>query len=166
MAIWQFSLYLIPNESIKRMFKDTPSKLSLDVAEDTSWWSGYQPHRGFENTIHTILPEMHSWSESLRIWGDESANAILVGYLTGEKREVEEIEIRIDVSNLSNEFVLRACRWAADLDCLGRTKAHEVVRPEYFEVHETIMRSRAMRFVQDPVKTLQSLRKDEFDRKG
>jgi len=166
MAIWQFSLYLIPKESMRRMFKDAPSKLSRDVAEDTPWWAGYQPKKGFEDAISQILPESPSWSKSMRIWGVERGNSIMVLYLTEEKNEVEEIEIRIDASNLLTDFVAGICRWATGLDCIARTKTYEVVRPVYFAVQEAIVNSRAMRFIEDPEGVLQSLKDDEFEPNG
>lgn len=163
MSIWQFSLFLIPKESIKKRFRETPSKLTMDVAEDTPWWSGHQPSTGFEEAISQILPAAPSWSESIRIWGIERSNSILVVYLTEEKREVEEVEIRIDVSTLSTNFVARVCKWATNLDCVARTKTYEIVRPEYFAVEQAIASSRASRFIEDPEGTLQSLKNEEFE---
>jgi len=163
MAIWQFSLYLIPLESVNQMFSEAPSELSMDIAEGTPWWAGHQPKSGFEDAISQILPESPSWSKSLRIWGVERSNAVLVGYLTEARQQVEEIEIRIDTSNLSNEFVLRICNWATDMGCVVRTKTYNLLRPEFFEVHEALVNSCAMRFTQDPVETLKSLKSNEFE---
>ena len=166
MAIWQFSLFLVPTDSIKERLGETPSKLSMDVAEDTPWWSGHQPKNGFEDAISEIFPESPSWSESLRIWGAERSNSILVGYRTDERTEVEQIEIRIDLSNFPKEFVRHACVWATELDCLAWTKAYDVVRPDYEEVIEAIKKSRAMKFMLDPAKTLQSLKSEEFEQRS
>jgi len=163
MAIWQFSMYLIPVASIKEKFHETPLKLSMDDAEDTPWWSGHQPKNGFEDAIAEILPESPSWSRSLRIWGAERSNSILVGYHSDERTEVEQIEIRIDLSNFSKEFVRHACAWATKLECLAWTKAYELVRPDYEETLEVIKKSRAMKFMLDPAKTLQSLKSEEFE---
>ncbi len=162
MAIWQFSLYLVPNGSIKERFEQPPSMLSMEVAEDTPWWSGHQPQRGFEDSIAVILPEVHSWSKSMRIWGVERSNSILIGYLTEERLEVEWVEVRIDLSNFSKEFVREVCEWATELGCLAWTKSHEVVRLDYEEVLETIKKSRAMKFMLDPEGTLKSLKSDEI----
>jgi hypothetical protein len=163
MAIWQFSLYLIPNGSIKERFEQPPSKLSMEVAEDTPWWSGHQPQRDFEDAISAILPEAHSWSKSMRIWGVERSDSILVSYRTEERIEVEEIEVRIDASNLSGEFVLHVCKWIEMLDCLCRTKAYDVVLPDVAGVQAAIANSRAMKFIENPVKTLQGLKNEEFE---
>jgi hypothetical protein len=162
MAISQFSLFLIPKKSIQEMFPKTPLTLPMDVAEDSQWWSGQQPPKGFEEAIGQILPESPSWSESMRIWGTETGNSILVLYVTDEKREVEEIEIRIDAALFSAEFVSKACKWATDFDCIARTKMYEVITPSFAVVTEAIMSSRAMKFLNDPVKVLQSLKKEEF----
>ncbi|MFC5865274.1 hypothetical protein ACFPT7_23415 [Acidicapsa dinghuensis] len=134
----------------------------MDVAEDSPWWSCHQPAKGFEEEIDTILPEVSSWSKEMRIWGDERGHAILVVYRSEEKREVEQIEIRIDLSKYSKEFVFRACRWATSLDCLAWTKAYEVIIPEYNEVETAIRKSRAMKFMLNPSETLQSLEAEEF----
>ena len=161
MAIWQFSLFPIPIESMKTRFEIVPAKLSIDDAEDTPWWLGHQPAKGFEDGIVRMLGESPSWSKSMRIWGEERSNSILIGYLTEERLEVEWVEVRIDLSNFSKEFVREVCEWATELGCLAWTKSHEVVRLDYEEVLETIKKSRAMKFMLDPEVTLKSLKSDE-----
>lgn len=164
MAIWQFTLYLIPKASVEQRLKEIPSRMSLDLAEDTAWWSGHQPPKGFEDAICKILPEASSWSKQMRIWGNEDTDAIWVGYRTDEKLEVEDIRIRIDVSRLSWELVLRVCQWATSLDCLAYTQTHEVISLDFFAIEEAIKNSRAMKFLSDPAKTLQSLDQKEFEK--
>ncbi len=164
MAIWQFTLYLIPKASTEQRLKEIPSKMTLDLAEDTPWWSGHQPPKGFEDAICKILPEVSSWSKQMRIWGDEDTDAVWVGYSTDEKLEIEDIRIRMDVSRLSWELVLHLCRWATSLDCLALTSSHEVLAPDFFAVEESIKNSRAMKFLRNPAKTLQSLDQKEFER--
>ena len=68
MAIWQFSLFPIPIESMKTRFEIVPAKLSIDDAEDTPWWLGHQPAKGFEDGIVRMLGESPSWSKSMRNW--------------------------------------------------------------------------------------------------
>jgi len=138
----------------------------MEVAEHTPWWSGHQPEERFEDRISQIFPESPSWSKSLRIWGVEESNSIFVGYQTDERFEVEQIEIRIDLSNFSKEFVSKACAWAKELDCIAWTKSGQIVRLDYDEVIEAIKKSRAMKFMLDPEGTLKSLKPEEFERNG
>jgi hypothetical protein len=164
------SMQLIPRESIAERLSVVPASLSADTVEDTPWWTGHQPSEDFECNISKILPDAPSWSKELRIWGMKGGNTISVFYRDETVSEVEEIGIRIDASKLSNDFVLRVCRWAAGLQCVFVERVfmaneYPLIEPDYFAVHEAIMKSRAMQFAKDPNAVLKDLKINEFEQR-
>jgi hypothetical protein len=69
MAIWQYRLALIPEGALLSKYDVLPLKISMELAEEFGWWSDNQPQSGFEQQIDLILPQMDSWSTSMRMWG-------------------------------------------------------------------------------------------------
>ena len=77
MALWQFAFNPIPatQTSIGRI---NVIYLSRNVVNnvDLGLAPGEQP--AFFSALAALLPEKESWSDSLRIWGDEKADDIQV----------------------------------------------------------------------------------------
>jgi hypothetical protein len=166
MAIWQFRLILIPEEVLSRKFGGVlPSALSMQVAEDFSWWSEIQPDPAFERLIDSLLPPTESWSTSMRIWGHEDSDDAYVCYADERKNKVEEVAFRVDARKISQEFVRRICMIAGDLGCVLLTADYEILLPEEAMVLEAIGQSTAKKFVDDPASTLRELDQSRIQRR-
>src|SRR5712691_6484977 len=101
MAMWKLRIALVPEKEIRSRYNALPGTMSDNMAEDFPWWSDAQPPEGFETWIDAILPQVSSWSESMRIWGDERSDTACVCYVDENKDKVELIEFRVDVQKLS-----------------------------------------------------------------
>jgi len=163
MAIWQFRLDFAPEKEIRSRYGGLPTTMTENMAEDFPWWSNVQPPVGFEEWIDDILPQMSSWSESLRVWGTKDSDTAYVWYVDEKKGRVELIEFRIDVRKLSRAFVADTCKLAKRLDCVLVTSEHRVLVPAESAVLGAINNSTAKKFVEDPVSTLQNLDQSRFE---
>jgi len=164
MAIWQFRLDLIPTSALHAKFDNIPTSIPQEMAEDFQWWSDVQPQAGLEARVDVILPKADSWSEDLLIWGDERGDKASVCY--DKNRKVEWIGFRVDVRKLSLSFISDICRLSNELGCVLLTGTYNLIVPEEQTVLAAISRSTAQRYLEDPVKTLRSLKpsKDEITR--
>ncbi len=154
MAIWQFKVFVIPECALIKKFGNIPIGVTRDLTEEYGWWSDYPG--GFEATLEAMVPETKSWSRTMRIWGEERSNAVLVCY--DNENRIEEITMRIDVSELSPPFVRDVCAFPKQLGCVLVTYDYHVLAPEETFVLEAINNSRARKYLEDPVSTLRALK--------
>lgn len=160
MAIWQFKVDLIPKGALSVGKSALPVTLTKELAEDSSWWSDIQPPVGFEEYINIALHPVPSWSDSMRIWGDEQGNAAVVCYNNDSKVQVESIEFHIDVRKVSFDYIRSICTIARDCECLIMTGNHEVILPEESMVLVLIESSTAKSYLMDPAATLRKIKQN------
>jgi len=154
MAMWQFRLDFLPEREIRRKFGNLPRTLSKDVVEDYPWWSHVQPRAGFETQIDEMIPQKSSWSESMRIWGNEDGDSVYVIYIDERKDKIECIWCRIDVRSISHSFVRGICTLAQQLECILVTAKHIVLKADEASMLAAINDSTAKKYLEDPVATL------------
>ena len=157
MAIWQYRLILIPEGVLLSKYDVLPLTIPMELAEECGWWSDNQPPSGFEQRIDLILPQMDSWSTSMRMWGHKHSDDAYVLYTDENKSKVEQISFRVDSRTISPELVRRICLLAKDLGCTLLTSEYEILAPDESMVLANLNHSTAKQFVEDPVSTLQGL---------
>jgi hypothetical protein len=156
MAIWQFRLTFVPEKVLLSKYDVLPLSLPIELAEDFAWWSDVQPPEGFERQIDLILPQMDSWSTSMRMWGQKDGDDAYVCYVDESKRAVQEIAFRIDAGAISPELVRRICVLAKQLGCVLMTASYEILAPDESMVLAAINQSTAKKYIDDPFSTLRS----------
>ena len=164
MAIWQYRLILIPEEVLLRKYDALPLAIPMELAEDFGWWSDSQPSAGFEQQIDLILPQMDSWSTSMRMWGQKHGDDAHVVYADESKIRVEEIGFRVDANTISPELIRWICILARQLRCVLMTAEYEILAPDESTVLTAINRSTAKKFVDDPDSTLPKYGQDQTER--
>jgi hypothetical protein len=157
MAIWQYRLILIPGAVLLTKYEVLPPAIPMELAEDFAWWSDVQPPTGFERQVDLILPQMDSWSSSMRMWGHKHGDDAYVCYVDENKNRIEEISFRIDARTISAEYVRRICALAARLGCVLMNSEYEIFAPNESIVLTAIAHSTAKKFVDDPVSALRGL---------
>lgn len=108
-----------------------------------------------------LLLEKKSWSNGLRIWGDEQTDDIQVGF---DGQQIEDIRFRLNVADLSLPLIGGICDLARQFDCLLATPDGAIIQPSREAVARVIMQSRAMQYVRDPKRFLEEAIR--LDREG
>jgi hypothetical protein len=157
MAIWQHRLILIPEAVLLNKYDVLPLTIPMELAEDFRWWSEVQPPAGFERQIDLILPQMDSWSTSMRMWGRKHGDDAYICYVDESKMTVNEISFRIDTRVISRDLVRQICTLARELRCVLMTSEYGILAPDEAMVLMNINHSTAKKFVEDPISTLQGL---------
>jgi hypothetical protein len=165
MAVWQFRVIFLPESVLLSRYDVLPLAIPQELAEDFSWWADVQPPAGFERQIDLILPQMDSWSTSLRMWGRKHRDDAHVYYVDESKSQVKEIGFRIDANAISLELLRRICILARNLGCVLMTADCEILAPDESMVLATIQHSTAKNFVDDPVATLRKLGQPEMQKR-
>ena len=138
----------------------------MELSEEFCWWSDNQPATGFEQQISLILPEAKSWSESVRIWGQEESDDAHVIYSDESKSTVQEIGFRLDANKISPELIRQICVLARQVGCVLMTAEYEILAADETMVLAAVNRSTAKRFVENPASTLLGLDRNKVQERA
>lgn len=155
MAIWQFSIVLVPREWAVITKYDSSCLYASDGYDTAITWKNRQPNPNFKEQFSKILPRAESWSDEILCWGDEKTNDIQVGL---ENSEVTDIQIRLALHTDFGPLITPLIEAAVELNCVPFfPELHLISNATEVELVEALQRSRAARFVKDPVEFLDGL---------
>lgn len=93
MAIWQFTIGLVPRSWAEDEGSLPAMPYNADGYTDMSAaWRHEQLDVDIDDSMSRVLPAAASWSDEIRIWGDEAPSDIQVCY---EGTAVESVQVRI-----------------------------------------------------------------------
>lgn len=104
MALWQYTYYVIPRESIQDL--SDLHLLSTDTEEGfdlEGYWKTADIPVSFFDSLSTILPLGQSWSEDIVLFGNQQSHMIQV--IQNEYGKVEDVSIRIDFTRDYDGFL-------------------------------------------------------------
>jgi len=149
MAIWQFTVDLIPRTWVELERGDPELLYDDEGFHDTSaTWQMNQPRVELTGLISQILPPTESWSDGIKIWGDQTRNDIQVGYVG---TIVESVSARIDTRGDTSRICSEIVELARALDCvLFLPSARTIIMADIKPLTEALYKSRAARFSAAP----------------
>jgi hypothetical protein len=146
MAVWQFTLDLIPSFAARldgvdaiRMTREQLDEIDTEIPVEK------QPY--LFQTLSGLLPEKEAWSPDLRIWGDEKSHDVQIWF---EEDHIEGVQLRLDVANPSLPLVSGICGLARHLQCVFAARDGAIIQPSAEAVVRAMMQSPATRFVRNP----------------
>jgi hypothetical protein len=160
MAIWQYEFYLLPKKRVVDLFSSVPTRLTRQEYELTDWWEGHNLTSDHEVKVSQILPRQASWSDEIKSWGNEEGNRIDICF---DNNTIEEILVRVDVRDISYQFIDRILSLTRDLNCLLLTEEMLILHPIKDLLINSIKNSEAAKFVCNPEMFLQN-KKHELDK--
>jgi hypothetical protein len=162
MAIWQFSVALIPREWTEYDGNGPEMLHDGEGYHDTpSAWKNNQPIVNLVELISRVLPPAESWSDSLMTWGDERGNDIQVSY---EGDNVESVTIRIDTREDTAHLCFRIIELARALDCyLFLPAARSIIASDVAGLSTAVQTSRGARFAAAPREFIEQLGRAPFN---
>ena len=157
MAIWQFSIGLIPKVWAEKNLFDC--EVLWDHKEGwfdcSNAWKNHQLKEDFTTIFSQILPPSKSTLENMFFWGNERESDVCVSF---ENNMVESIRLRIDLRCDFREIMAKFVAAARELECYFLFYSQrKIVEPNMFLLREAIANSRAMKFVSNPKTFLQNL---------
>ena len=150
MAVWQFVIDLIP-ASAARVAGVSAVRMSRAQLDETVLGFSSADAEVLFSKLGRLLPEKPSWSDGLRIWGDEKADDIQVS-IGGQA--IEGIQFRLNVADLSLSLVGGICDFARHFDSVLATPEGAIIQPSREAAMRTIMQSQAAQYVRDPQRFL------------
>jgi hypothetical protein len=163
-ATWQFDSHLISRKKLVNLFGEVPSALDEEAFESVISWDGSPLPEDSEKVISSFSKEGKSWSPEIRMWGEESGNRIDLSFDAGR---IDSIFVRVDVRNLSIQFLEGVITFSNYIDAvLLVMEDGGVIEPNLQTLVMRIKESNACRFVQDPRKFFENIRKGQIKFRG
>ncbi len=149
MAIWQFTVSLIPRAWDELEGNSAELLYDDDGFNDTSaTWRLNQPAIDLSGLISDVLPPTESWTDGIKIWGDQSRNDIQVAY---DGTVVESVTARIDTREDTSRICSGIIELARALDCvLFLPSARTIIMADLNSLTDALYKSRAARFSAAP----------------
>lgn len=158
MATWQFDLHCLPYVSVKQHYGELPEAISREDYDTGMWWDEAAAPPSLREQIGKLLPAASSWSEHIQTWGKDDGDRIDLVLRNGR---VVDLFVRVDVRSISYTFLnglidlIRRNKW------LTVTEQGKILQlSSVTDVLTEIRRSDAFRYVKDPKRFLDELRKD------
>lgn len=158
MAIWQFTVGLVPRVwaeaegHLPAMLYDAEGYSDTSIA-----WRHEQldVDMSLDHLISLVLPAAESWSQEVRIWGDERTSDIRIFF---EGTTVESIQARIDTRNSTSDLCSKIVHLAQILDCyLFLPEDSSIISADGAALSNAIRKSSAARYSADPQAFFESL---------
>ncbi len=179
MAIWQFTLYFIPKQSLLNKYPSIPEKLHIDHdawdkyykeneltdeydfedALTINWWSN-------SNILTTdVFPILNYYEPisqdsfgSVKYFGNADTNNITVCY-NKETNKIEDLDCRIDLRKIDTKFINNVFDFAKQFECLLMDRQGRLIEPVFSKLMDAIKLSNSFRFVTNPTDFLDDLSK-------
>lgn len=148
MAIFQFTVVLIPSKWVSNAENDIASLYTEEGYDISEAWEQFQATEEVTHLLSRILPEGKGWSHNQRVWGNEEASDIQVWYENGI---IESITIRLDLRNEISSLMTKVVNLANELNCdLFIPGGGKIIKPNIFELNKAASESNAAKFLKDP----------------
>ena len=136
MALWQFQINIIPYGH----------KYSKIVSDDLVSWKNIHIPKNIDSLILNVLPLGNSWSENIKIYGNNDSTCIELLYENGH---IEEISCRLDLRCLSKAMLTGILNFTKSINGAFLIE-DRIVDPEINSVLPYIKNSNAAKFCLNP----------------
>ena len=148
MAIFQFTVVLIPSKWVSNIENDFASLYTEEGYDVSEAWKQFQPTEEVAPLLSRILPEGKGWSRNQKVWGNEESSDIQVWYENGI---IESISIRLDLRNEISSLLAKVVNLANELNCdLFIPGGEIIIKPNIFELNKAASESNAAKFLKYP----------------
>lgn len=148
MAIFQFTVVLIPSQWACNAENDVESLYCEEGYDVSDAWGQYPPTIEIEPLLSNVLPKGKAWDSEQKVWGNEESSDIQVWYENGK---IDSVTVRLDLWEDMSVLLKKVVDLANELNChLFIPGAKIIIKPNIFELKKASSESNAAKFVKDP----------------
>lgn len=156
MAIWQFVVGLIPQAWTEQKGNGPEMLFDGEGYNDMATaWKQNQPSANLIDLITQVLPPAESWSDEIRIWGDQARTDIQVSY---QGNTVESVMVRFDTRDDTLHMCSKIVELASKLGCcFFLPAARSIIIADVTALSYAVLNSSAARFAAAPHEFIEQL---------
>ena len=157
MAIWQYLLIVVPENSIDKNYNIFENNETEFLPDTDSFWENFDGNiSSVISELDQIIPKANWGDETYLNWkgngnNEEDNDACIC--LNDDKTKIKEFQFRIDLRKASNiinvlQSILNLCKknQFVLIDLKG-----QIFKPEIESIIESLKSSNAMKFIADPI---------------
>lgn len=171
MAIWQYLLIVVPENSIDKNYNIFKNNETEFLPDTDSFWENFDGDiPSIISELDQIIPKANWGNDTFINWkgngsNEEDNDACLC--LNDHKTKIKEFQFRIDLRKSSNitevlQSFLNLCKKnkLVVIDLKG-----EIFKPKLIDILKSIASSNATRFLDDPIQFFENLDKNNSNEK-
>lgn len=167
MAIWQYLLIVVPENSIDKNYNIFENNETEFLPDTDSFWENFDGNiSSIISELDQIIPKANWGDETYLNWkgngnNEEDNDACIC--LNDDKTKIKEFQFRIDLRKASNiiyvlQSILNLCKknQFVLIDLKG-----QIFKPEIESIIESLKSSNAIKFITDPILFFENLENKE-----
>lgn len=167
MAIWQYLLIVVPENSIEKNYNIFENNETEFLPDTDSFWENFDGNiSSIISELDQIIPKSNWGDETYLNWkgngNNEEDNDVCI-CLNDDKTKIKEFQFRIDLRKASNiinvlQSILNLCKknQFVLIDLKG-----QIFKPEIESIIESLKSSNAIKFIADPILFFENLENKE-----
>jgi hypothetical protein len=149
MAVWQWTIYLVPKSEVVSLFQNVPEFMDEEWFYDVKWYQNCNP-TVYEASFNLLLSRDYSEGASpdVKCWGTNNDNEISMCFEDGK---LTDMDIRVNAGQVNMSFITSIVDFAFENNLLFWTLENNIfIEPVLNTFLERFRQSRAMLFAQNP----------------
>lgn len=146
MAIWQYRFYLVDEDF--KINKDDPYDIATSnlISEKKDV---------FLNELVQMLPISKHWDNHYVLYGDLERTCFELEMNTNQ---IDSIEVRLDLREIELKMIQNILDLISSYTLMIYDENHKLYFPDFVSLREHIVKSKAFKFVEDPVSFFENLK--------
>lgn len=136
MAIWQYKLFVLPEEEVSSYFSSETS-ITDEALNEIEWWKYRQSEIICFDSIKELLSPKKSWSNSIILFGDVDSSCLEVLI---ESEKIVEVSIRIDLRANYRNIIVGICEFCQQNSLMLLNYRLELLAPNAAILEEDIIK--------------------------
>lgn len=136
MAIWQYKLFVLPEEEVSSYFSSETS-ITDEALNEIEWWKYRQSEIICFDSIKELLSPKKSWSNSIILFGDVDSSCLEVLI---ESEKIVEVSIRIDLRANYRNIIVAICEFCQQNSLMLLNYRLELLAPNTAILEEDIIK--------------------------
>jgi hypothetical protein len=160
MGIRNFRIYFLPVEEVIAVCGAIPDSLALDTFESHQWWSKEDFSR-VVSCLDELFGMSHEKYEGMLTW---QVGPHCINVCHENKELVEELGVKVDVTQPSEPFLRNVVEAARQLNCIFHFVSLGIARADFEQLYEAFRKSLAVQFFENAVDALSDPDRPELQR--
>ena len=147
MALWQFTIRIVPKKTFIETQGSIPSKVSYEEFIDLPTWEINKYEAQLSHLLSNYFSKDESQAEFRTSWGKSDETTFL---LSRDENNIGDLTVRLDLRSLTQDLLKVVEEVGNLLDAVLVTELGSVIDPKIKIILEEMKASKAFRFVSDP----------------
>jgi len=137
MAVWQYHIFIVPEEEIKSFFKDAMS-ITNDDLNEIDWWKYSQLDLDKFKIFEKLLMRKKSWSKDIILFGEEDSDCVEI---LMDNKKIVEVSARIDLRHNYKNILNNLCDFAQSNNCIFLNDSLNIIYPNILVMENDILKN-------------------------